>query len=100
MPTFTDPYGVVISYDEYPRDAPKAIIQIAHGIGEHAGRYKALAKALNTAGFGVYVADMRGHGRTGMQQFDNDTTQLGHLGAGGLRAAIGNIKQLIGRAHV
>jgi alpha-beta hydrolase superfamily lysophospholipase len=98
MPTFTDPFGVVVTYDVYPKVArkvaPKAIIQIAHGIGEHAGRYAELAKALVTAGFGVYVADMRGHGRTGMQQFADDTTQLGHLGAGGLKAAIGNISQL------
>ena len=94
MPTFTDPFEVVITYDEYLKNAPKAIIQIAHGIGEHAGRYVALAKALNAAGFSVYVPDMRGHGRTGMQQFADDTTQLGHLGIGGLRAAIANITQL------
>lgn len=94
MAAFIDPYGVDIFYDTYDVKKPKAIVQIAHGIGEHAGRYGALAKDLNKAGFGVYVADMRGHGRTGMKQFGNDTTQLGHLGAGGLRAAMGNISQL------
>ena len=94
MATFIDPYGVAIFYDTYDVKKPKAIVQIAHGIGEHAARYGALAKDLNKAGFGVYVSDMRGHGRTGMKQFGDDTTQLGHLGAGGLRAAIGNISQL------
>lgn len=94
MATFIDPYGVEIFYDTYVVKKPKAIVQIAHGIGEHANRYVELAKALNKAGFAVYAADMRGHGRTGMKQFANDTTQLGHLGAGGLRAAMGNISQL------
>jgi alpha-beta hydrolase superfamily lysophospholipase len=94
MPTFVDPFGVEIAYDVYAVPNPRAVIQIAHGIGEHAGRYTDLAASLTAAGFSVYVADMRGHGRTGMKQFAEDITQLGHLGAGGLRAAIGNITQL------
>ncbi len=94
MSTFVDPFGVVISYDAYDVKAPRAIIQIVHGIGEHARRYVDLAASLNSAGFGVYVPDMRGHGRTGMQQFAGDVTKLGHLGPGGLRAAIANISQM------
>lgn len=94
--TFIDPWGVVITYDEYLVDAPRAIIQVAHGLGEHAARYAGLAAALNTAGFSVYAADGRGHGRTGVQQWGGDLSKLGHLGPGGLRAAVANISQFTG----
>jgi len=43
---------------------PKAVLQIAHGMAEHAGRYDAFAQALNKAGFVVYANDHRGHGKT------------------------------------
>lgn len=92
--TFTDPFDVVITYDVYAVESPTAIIQIAHGIGEHAGRYEALAADLNAAGFSVYVADQRGHGRTGVEQHGGDLSRLGRLGPGGLRASIANITQL------
>src|SRR5208282_869321 len=47
-----------------PRLTPKAVIQIAHGIAEHAGRYVRFARALTEAGYAVYAHDHRGHGRT------------------------------------
>jgi alpha-beta hydrolase superfamily lysophospholipase len=40
------------------------LVQIAHGLAEHAGRYARLAEALNRAGYGVYAHDHRGHGQT------------------------------------
>ena len=45
---------------------PKAIVQIAHGAAEHAGRYAAVAKALNGAGYEVYANDHRGHGHSAL----------------------------------
>ncbi|HEY6250915.1 MAG TPA: alpha/beta hydrolase [Candidatus Angelobacter sp.] len=42
----------------------KAVVQIAHGLAEHAGRYSRLAGALTAAGYAVYANDHRGHGRT------------------------------------
>jgi alpha-beta hydrolase superfamily lysophospholipase len=95
--TFTDDYGVVVSYDEYalPDGArPKGVVQLAHGIGEHAGRYAHVAAALNAAGYAVYANDHRGHGRTGLAQWGGDTTQLGRLGPGGLRATVEDLRQL------
>jgi alpha-beta hydrolase superfamily lysophospholipase len=47
-----------------PVEQPKAVIQIAHGLAEHAGRYARLADALTSAGYAVYANDHRGHGRT------------------------------------
>jgi alpha-beta hydrolase superfamily lysophospholipase len=46
------------------RTPPRAIVQIAHGLAEHGGRYARLAEALTGAGYGVYANDHRGHGRT------------------------------------
>ena len=43
---------------------PRAVIQIAHGLAEHAGRYARLAQTLTGAGYEVYANDHRGHGRT------------------------------------
>jgi alpha-beta hydrolase superfamily lysophospholipase len=45
-----------------PEGRARAMVQIAHGLTEHTGRYARLASALNAAGYGVYAADLRGHG--------------------------------------
>jgi alpha-beta hydrolase superfamily lysophospholipase len=39
-------------------------VQIVHGLGEHIGRYAALAQSLNAAGWHVAGHDQRGHGRS------------------------------------
>lgn len=91
---FTDKYGVVITYDVYEVSKPRAIVQLMHGLGDHAGRYSHVAAALNSAGYCVYVPDQRGHGRTGVRQFAGDLTQLGHLGKGGLKAAVENFTEM------
>src|SRR4051794_38734743 len=43
---------------------PKAVVQITHGMAEHAGRYDRLAQALVDAGYAVYAHDHRGHGKS------------------------------------
>ncbi|MDH5674147.1 MAG: alpha/beta hydrolase [Myxococcales bacterium] len=42
----------------------RAVVQIAHGMAEHIERYAELAERLVAAGYAVYGADHRGHGRT------------------------------------
>ncbi|NOZ92965.1 MAG: alpha/beta hydrolase [Dictyoglomi bacterium] len=39
-------------------------VLIIHGLGEHAGRYKSLVKALNDNGIDVYSFDLPGHGKS------------------------------------
>ena len=39
-------------------------LQIVHGLGEHIGRYAAVAQVLNAAGWDVVGHDQRGHGRS------------------------------------
>ncbi len=41
---------------------PRAIVQIAHGMCEHSGRYGAFAEKLAGAGYAVYANDHIGHG--------------------------------------
>jgi alpha-beta hydrolase superfamily lysophospholipase len=42
----------------------RGVVQIAHGMAEHAARYEHVADALTSAGYAVYADDHRGHGRT------------------------------------
>ena len=43
---------------------PKGIVQIAHGIGEHAGRYQPISELLQEQGYEVYANDHRIHGKS------------------------------------
>ena len=47
-----------------PEGDPRGIIQIAHGMTEHAGVYTEFVDALLEAGYGVYAHDHKGHGKT------------------------------------
>lgn len=55
-------------YRWLPSGPCKGVVQVAHGLAEHAGRYARLAGALNAAGYAVYANDHRGHGRTCQNQ--------------------------------
>lgn len=47
-----------------PEGAPRALIAIVHGIGEHSGRYMNLVDRLVPNHVGVWGYDLRGHGRS------------------------------------
>ena len=47
-----------------PEDAPRAVVQIVHGVAEHMGRYDATARFLADHGFLVCGEDHLGHGLT------------------------------------
>ena len=58
--------GVPLALRRWPTSgAARGTVHIVHGLGEHSGRYEALATALNTAGWHVAALDLRGHGRSG-----------------------------------
>lgn len=95
--SFKDEHGIEIFFYEWmpiTRQVPKGVVQIAHGIGEHAKRYDDFAKALNTAGYIVYADDHRGHGQTGVGQTQGDLSKMGKLGTGGWDATLAEIQQL------
>ena len=48
----------------------KGIVQISHGVGEHAGRYQPIAKLLQNQGYEVYANDHRVHGKSA-KSFDH-----------------------------
>jgi alpha-beta hydrolase superfamily lysophospholipase len=96
MPTFTDAHGVHIHYRSWRVDEPTAVVQLAHGVGEHIGRYGELVEALNAAGYSVWADDHRGHGQTGFEQHGGDLDRMGRLGPGGLRATIDAVHRFTG----
>ncbi|MGG0300016.1 alpha/beta hydrolase [Bacillus albus] len=53
-----------------PEGDPRGIIQIAHGMTEHAGVYTDFIAALLEAGYGVYAHDHKGHGKTVKREED------------------------------
>ena len=47
-----------------PEVQPRSVVVIAHGLGEHGGRYAELAAELVAREYVVYAVDHRGHGRS------------------------------------
>ena len=47
-----------------PKSIAKAVVLVAHGVGEHSGRYAGLGTELASAGYEVWAPDQRGHGKT------------------------------------
>ncbi|MEM9719680.1 MAG: lysophospholipase, partial [Bacteroidota bacterium] len=47
-----------------PEGERKAAIFLVHGLGEHSGRYVAIAQKFVEQGFAVYTFDGRGHGKS------------------------------------
>lgn len=91
--TFVDAEGVTVYYYVWRAEKPKAVLQLAHGLGEYATRYQHLPERLAAAGISVYADDHRGHGKTGLGQTGGDYARLGRLGVGGLRAAVEDLHQ-------
>lgn len=57
--------GIVLQVWRWaPAGTPRAAVQLQHGLGEHAGRYRRFGTALAAAGYIVYAPDGRGSGRT------------------------------------
>ena len=85
---FTAHDGIDIFYQMWtPEEKPRAIFLIAHGIGEHGGRYGNYVDYFVPRGYALYAMDLRGCGRSGgrrghVDRFDdfvNDVRQLHNL---------------------
>lgn len=69
-----------------PDAPPRGVVQIAHGLAEHSGRYARFAAALNAAGYAAYASDHRGHGPA------CPPADLGHFAdQGGWAKAVGDL---------
>lgn len=51
-------------YTSLPAGRPRGVVQINHGLAEHAARYARFARFLSSQGFATYAHDHRGHGYT------------------------------------
>lgn len=68
LSTFTACDGENLAVQDWPLEhgcLPRAVLLLVHGLGEHAGRYDALARRLNSWGFEVRGYDQYGHGESG-----------------------------------
>ncbi len=80
----TAPDGQPIHVQRWePEGGPSAVVQIAHGMAEHAGRYAPLAEIFAERGWAVYASDHRGHGRS-----IPAGEEPGHMGPGGFAHAV------------
>lgn len=76
---------------------PGGVVQISHGLAEHAGRYDRLATALNRAGYLVYAHDHRGHGATGVTA--DSLGSFGDAGWDGLVADVAAVGRSVAELH-
>ena len=68
LTTFTAKDGDNLAVQDWPvaeGTRQRGMVLLVHGLGEHAGRYDALAQRLNTWGFAVRGYDQYGHGESG-----------------------------------
>ena len=88
---FKDKDGVeIFVYKWQPEGVSiKGIVQIAHGMAEHALRYERVAEHLTKAGYICYANDHRGHGKTA-----GDLEKTGYLGPGGWDSTVRDLKEL------
>ena len=88
--SFTSSDGLrVACYRWDSRGPTRGVVQIAHGMGEHIGRYAETIEALISDGVTVYGNDHRGHGRTAP-----DSTHLGDFGTGGFDLLVDDMIRL------
>ena len=64
METVRTADGLVLALRHWPAAGRRSRVLIVHGLGEHSGRYDAVARDLNAAGHAVSAYDQRGHGRS------------------------------------
>jgi len=82
--------GTKIQVYTWPVDAPRGVVQLTHGMGEHALRYVELAEALNDSGWTVVAQDHRGHGASAASP-----EALGVLGSDGWDALVNDISTVL-----
>jgi len=87
---FTSSDGLPIACVKWsgPHDV-RGVVQIAHGLGEHIGRYSELAETLVQDHFVVYGNDHRGHGLTAKA-----TGKFGDFGSGGFDQLVSDMSSL------
>jgi alpha-beta hydrolase superfamily lysophospholipase len=63
-PVLTSSDGTRLHWRAWPHESSKVAVAVAHGLGDHSGRYERLARALNRRDVSCYAVDLRGAGRS------------------------------------
>ncbi|WP_018653782.1 alpha/beta fold hydrolase [Actinomadura flavalba] len=93
MFTFPSTDGLDVHVHSWePVAPPRGIVQLAHGMGEHAARYARFAERLVSLGYAVHAADHRGHGLT-------MKGEPGRLGDDGWNLLVDDMVRLTGLAR-
>lgn len=77
----------IFTYRWRPDGPVRGLLQISHGMGEHALRYREPLQPLIDAGIAIYANDHRGHGKT-------SPDALGDFGPGGFAALVDDMAVL------
>lgn len=85
----------IATYAWTEAESPRGVVQVAHGLAEHAQRYGRFARALNEAGYLVFATDHRGHGRT----ITGAPGDFGEVGFPALAADVAAYGGSLGREH-
>jgi len=85
-------------YIRHPQTASRGVVQINHGLSEHAGRYERFADFLALHGFHTYAHDHRGHGGTTAPDAPRGVFAKND-GAAKLMADVAAIHDLVAREH-
>ncbi|WP_218241709.1 alpha/beta hydrolase [Comamonas fluminis] len=100
------PDGTQLALRDWPLEEgrkSRATVLLVHGLGEHSGRYAALARSLNAWGFAVRAYDQYGHGLSGGPQggLTSDMRLLDDLAVvlDGLRADLPKKQQIVLLGH-
>jgi alpha-beta hydrolase superfamily lysophospholipase len=72
-----------------PSGPVRGVLQISHGMGEHALRYRAPLQSLLESGIAIYANDHRGHGRTARNK-----EELGDFGPLGFAGVVDDMARL------
>ncbi len=62
--TFVGRGGLEIFFQSWIAAKPRGILILAHGLGEHSGRYMNIINALEGKGISIHALDHRGHGKS------------------------------------
>lgn len=72
-------------------EKPRAVVVVAHGMGEHAQRYRPALATLIESGIAIYALDHRGHGAT----IALSDREAGDFGPGGFDAVVADLAALV-----
>lgn len=78
-------------------ESPRGVVQIVHGVSEHARRYRELAEGFVGAGFRVLGVDQRGHGASVLPGAPRG--QMGTVGFRGVIADVAGVGEQLVAEH-